>query len=124
MKKYKNDIVLAAAVFLVALIIFLLYIVRANKGGAELEVVADGEIYGTYSLLEDRDVEILTSYGSNRLIIEDGCAYMEYADCPDKICVKQGKISKRGQTIICLPHKLTVRIVKGEEGEVDATVGK
>lgn len=32
------------------------------------------------------------------------------ANCPDQVCVKKGRISKPGQTIVCLPHKLLVEI--------------
>lgn len=124
MKKYKNDILLAASVLSVVLILFLIYAAGSKGTEAVIEAVVDGESYGTYSLLENQEVEILTSYGRNYLIIEDGCAYITEANCPDRTCVKQGKISKRGQSIICLPHKLTVRIIKGEEGEVDAAAGK
>lgn len=124
MKKYKNDILLAASVLSVVLILFLIYAAGSKGTEAVIEAVVDGESYGTYSLLENQEVEILTSYGRNCLIIEDGCACITEADCPDRTCVKQGKISKKGQSIICLPHKLTVRIIKGEEGEVDAAAGK
>ena len=34
------------------------------------------------------------------------------ADCPDKICVETGKVSAPDQPIVCLPHRVTARIVK------------
>ena len=45
---------------------------------------------------------------------------MESADCPDQICVRQKAISKEGESIICLPNKVVVSIVGGEEKELDA----
>ena len=48
--------------------------------------------------------------GSNILIIENGYAWLEDADCPDKLCVRQGKVHLDGQVITCLPNKLTVTI--------------
>lgn len=124
MKKYKNDLKLAGIALLLALILFLLFFLKSQGGDAVVEVVADGKSYGTYSLLENRQVEILTAYGKNLLVIEDKHAYIAEADCPDKTCVKQGKIRRKGQTIICLPHKLTVRVIQGEEDDVDAAAGK
>ena len=56
-------------------------------------------------------------------MIEDGAARMEDADCPDQICVRQGKIRAQGETIICLPNRVVVRITgTGEPDgeEVDA----
>ncbi len=32
------------------------------------------------------------------------------ADCHDKICVKTGAISQKGEVIACLPHKLIIEI--------------
>ena len=44
------------------------------------------------------------------------------ASCPDKLCVKQGKITKAGQSVICLPNRVSVYLT-GEKAEVDAVVG-
>ena len=51
--------------------------------------------------------------GHNKVIIGDGVVWMEEADCPDKLCVNQGRISKAGQTIICLPNRIMVTIIGG-----------
>lgn len=32
------------------------------------------------------------------------------ADCQDQVCVRKSKISKAGETIVCLPHKLLIEI--------------
>ena len=59
--------------------------------------------------------------GSNTVVIENGTVYMKDADCPDKLCEKTGKISKNGETIVCLPHRVVVEI-QGGEGNVDSLV--
>lgn len=41
------------------------------------------------------------------------------ATCPDHLCIKQGAINKKGQSIICLPHKLIVEVVSGDEKQQD-----
>ena len=46
---------------------------------------------------------------------------MEDADCPDKVCVKTGKIKKPGQTIVCLPHRTVIEIT-GDNADIDAAV--
>ena len=53
-------------------------------------------------------------------MIEDGKADMVWADCPDKLCVNQKAISREGESIICLPNKVVISSVGGEEREVDA----
>ena len=44
---------------------------------------------------------------------------MEDADCPDKLCIKQGKIDSNGQKIVCLPNKTVVEIRSEKESEDD-----
>ncbi|RMD52572.1 MAG: NusG domain II-containing protein, partial [Nitrospirae bacterium] len=52
--------------------------------------------------------------GKNIIEIKDGKVRMAYANCPYKLCVKQGWIRKGA--IICLPHKVFV-IVGGKHRE-------
>lgn len=61
--------------------------------------------------------------GTNILVIENGEAYLSEADCPDLLCVKQGRIRYNGQTITCLPNRLTVTVEGGESNGVDFVVG-
>lgn len=35
---------------------------------------------------------------------------MKSATCSDQVCVRTGYISKPGQTIVCLPHKVIIEI--------------
>ena len=44
----------------------------------------------------------------------------EDANCPDRLCVSWGKINKPGETILCLPHRIIIRIIG--EGGVDDVV--
>ena len=61
--------------------------------------------------------------GTNILVIQDGQAWLSEADCPDLLCVKQGKIHYTGQVITCLPNRLTVTVEGGESNGVDLVVG-
>lgn len=53
---------------------------------------------------------IKNELGENIISIEKGGARIVEADCHDKICIKSGFIDTPGQSLICLPHKLTVEI--------------
>ena len=80
----------------------------------------DGTETARYALSEPRSELIDTGRGTNLLVIQDGKAKVTEADCPDRLCVNQKAISYQGESIICLPHKLTVTIEGGEHGSVDA----
>lgn len=116
----KADMVLVAVVILAAAIsLFLGHFLKHE--GTYATVSVDGVKTAEYSLKESGTYE-LSGYdgGYNTLVIEDGVAYLTEADCPDKLCVKQGKVSKVGETIVCLPHRIVIEVVGEGEGEVDA----
>ena len=79
--------------------------------------MVDGEIYGTYSLSEEKEIPVRVENGYNIISISDGVVRVTQADCPDLLCVKMHSISKENQVICCLPHRVVVRIIKGNDGE-------
>lgn len=113
----KNDWLLIIFVLAVSILAFGFHNLRPRQEQAVVEVRVDGEEFGCWPLSEDMTVEI---DGTNQLVIEDGQADMVWADCPDKLCVRQRAISREGESIICLPNKVVVSVVGGEEREVDA----
>ena len=121
-RKLLNDVILIAVLLCTALLAWGL-IKLLQKDGNYAVVTVEGELYGEYPLDEDTEVMIVSSDGHiNVLVISNGKAMMTEADCPDKLCVKHAPISKGGQTIVCLPHKLVVRIVSDTKEGVDASL--
>lgn len=106
-KKYIYDGLLIGSLLLLALVSYWL-IQGGKEGGDHAVVCVNGQEVGRYELNRSGRYEL--NGGSNILIIEDGQAWLEDANCPDKLCVRQGKISLDGQVITCLPNKLTVTI--------------
>ena len=41
------------------------------------------------------------------------------ADCPDLICVHHKPISRQGESIVCLPHKVIVEVTGEESAQED-----
>lgn len=111
-----NDLILAAAVILLAGGILVFQMFRQSGGEARAVVTVDGESYGAYSLDEDQTIDI---NGTNRLVIEDGRARMEEADCPDQVCVEHREVWRDGESIICLPNKVVVSIESTQESGLD-----
>lgn len=103
----KGDFIVFGVIITVSL---LLLITLFGGNGRHVSVTVDGKAYGEYSLKDDQKIEINTDYGSNTLIIKKGEAHFEDSNCPDKTCQKTGKISSKGQTIVCLPHKLIAEV--------------
>ena len=111
----KRDLILILSLLIVSFII-LIFVSVLSKDGSYVTVRVNGNEICRYSLSEDGVYEL--NGGTNVLHIENGTAYLSDADCPDRLCVKQGKIKKTGQVITCLPNKLTVTVY-GPSNEVD-----
>ncbi len=115
----KWDTIFILGACLVALIIWVSFTYMRNGKGDMVVILQDGEELSRYSLSEDGVYVI--SYGEeyNLLMISNSEAFVSDADCPDALCVKQRAISKNGESIICLPHKLVIQIEAKEESNLD-----
>ena len=117
----RGDIGLIVGCLLAALICCGLWL-GLRRDGAAVVVEQDGKETARYALDENRTVRIKGQGGYNLLVIEGGEAWLLEADCPNLLCVKTGKIRYAGQSIVCLPHKVAVRIVGGASA-LDAVTG-
>lgn len=106
-KKYRWDILIVAIALLLSLAI-LLAINLTKKEGAVAVVEINGVVAGEYSL--SRDGVYPLNGGTNTLVIENGTARLIESNCPDHTCEKTGKVQYVGQTIVCLPNRLSVTI--------------
>ena len=119
-KKHLRDIILISSV-LVFGISALLIITLTQKDGDRVIIRVDGKQGAEYSLSVD-GIYYIDGYdgGTNVLVIEGGKAYMKEASCPKNrgkvACVNQGKKSKVGESITCIPNGVIVEIV-GEEDD-------
>ena len=106
-KKYIFDLILIVSLLLVSLSVYFLFF-NDKYDGSRAVVYQKGEVVGSYSLFIDGEYPL--NEGKNILKIEDGRAYMIYADCPDGWCKMQGKISYSGERIVCLPNSIVIII--------------
>ncbi len=115
----RNDIKLIGAV----VILCLLAIIAMNmfkKEGSKLVITVDGEVYDTLDLNKDTTFTVKGAKGeTNTFEIKDGHADMIEASCPDKLCVNQKDIHYNSETITCLPNKVVLKVIGGEESGVD-----
>ena len=112
LKKYRNDLLLFAGLAVLVGVLFLV-VFSMKKTGHTVTVEVDGEQVYEFLLSEEVTLPIRTKEGGNVLRVSGGEAWIESADCRDKICVHRGKIRDSGETIVCLPHKLVVTVRAG-----------
>ena len=110
------DVILIASLVLVSAIGIGIITLTRQEGSA-VEVEINGEIVGSYPLSVNGEYPL--NGGTNTLVIKDGKAYIKDADCPDKTCEKSGKKSYKGESITCLPNRVTARITGGDDNGVE-----
>lgn len=98
--------------------ICLLFLATRSEGN-QVKVTVQGKMT-VYDISENQKIPIdQNGHRTNVLVIKDGEVYMEWADCPDQICVKHKAIKRDGESIICLPQEVYVEMLGGEERGYD-----
>jgi hypothetical protein len=99
---------------------FAIYNSQKNYKTKYVEIEVKGKLYKKLPLdnTQKQQIKVVTDLGENTIEIVNSKVRIIDADCKDKICIKDGAISKPGSVLVCLPHKVVVQI-KGENTESD-----
>lgn len=111
----KRDFIFIFFIIITAFGLLLINTITSKKGDTVV-IYKDSKIYKSIPVSQDAKVDV---DGENIVTINNGIVYMESATCPDKLCIKQGKINDSSRDIVCLPNSVTVKIKK-KNNEVDA----
>lgn len=121
----KADIVLIAALLVLSLApggYFFATGFLDETGHTKAVIQVDGALYKEIPLSEHTGTEtftIDTPQGYNTVVVQDQSIAITEADCPDKICVSDGYISKPGEMTVCLPHKVMIEVQSADGGDPD-----
>lgn len=120
MKTFKKfDFIIIISLLILSFVPHFIFAKTLSKNHSSIYAVINisGKHYKNINLYPHSDNNtfvIETPHGNNTVIVKDGSIQISEADCNDDLCVKQGKISKVGESIVCLPHKLIIEI-KGDK---------
>lgn len=113
LKKGDKVIFSVIAVFFLAITIYTFFYRNTSEITAAV-IEIDGKLYKRIQLSEDMPKEKihikLDEKKEFQITIENGKVWMDHSTCPNQICVKTGAISKKGESIICLPYKTAIYI--------------
>ena len=118
-KKYIRDLILVGALLIAALLVLLVIRNRQERETETDAVVTVRTVDGDEVYPLNKDGVFSLNGGTNTLVIENGEAWVSEANCPDKVCMGMGKISKNGEFIACLPNQVIIVVEGGEESPVD-----
>ena len=112
----KKDFIIIVTILILCGVLFALKGISSK--GDSFVVTVNGEVVFEESL----NGEYLEKTFNNVTICrENGSVFIKSSSCKDKICVRTGKIQKKGESAICAPNGVAVTI-KGSNNN-DAITG-
>ena len=125
----RTDLIVVALAVTACLIAFWVFKTSSAKGARKAEIYYYGKLAATVDLNEAKDRTFCIPQDNDVVfhVYQNGEIEFESSDCPDKICVKTGKLSLVGQSAACLPNGIVLKIVRidgGNENEPDIVLGK
>lgn len=120
------DLTVAAAILLLSLVCWLPLRTQAADGGLTAVISADGQELDRVRL-DTLDGATRREYAANGesltiLFAPSGVSVLS-STCPTQDCVHTGHIDNAGESIVCLPARLSIRLTGADSGGVDAVVG-
>ena len=108
--------------FVLAAAVLLLWHPWQSRAAGEVLVVSTSDGSEEYALNEEQTLQISSNGIALSIEIKDRCVRVLHSDCQDGVCMSSGRISKTGESILCAPAKVSLRI-KGGDSDVDFVAG-
>jgi len=100
-------------------IISLITLNHVRQPGETVTIEVNGQALYHLDLNTSQQVTVTGSIGETTIKIDHGAARVTYSDCPEKICIKTGKIHRAGQVIVCVPNRVVVTIEGKRKNQFD-----
>ncbi|MEG1457752.1 MAG: NusG domain II-containing protein [Acetivibrio sp.] len=117
----KRDIVIMMGILIIAAGVYFSYNQYVKQKPAKAEIYYKSQLIKTVFLNTGKE-EIFTLPQAEQVtfhLYKEGAIAFESSNCPDKVCVKSGKLRWVGQSAACLPNKIILKIVPQERGKED-----
>ena len=103
------DLVIVAAVLFAAALLF--FFMRRGEAGDTVRVFVGNDLYTTISLSDPpAEHTVVTAHGTLTLSVTEAGVAVRDSDCPDGVCVRTGRIARRGESIVCVPLGVSVTV--------------
>ncbi len=109
----KGDVLIISLCVLLCALLFISSF--TSKETLVATVYADGEAVKTVELSSVEKAYTFSVSGCEIKFEKDSVGFVS-SSCKDKLCVKHGKLSKKNDTMACVPNKVVVA-VKGTKNE-------
>ena len=124
-KDYFNffDIIIYSFIILIISSLFIASVsLNSSNINSKVEVFIKNKIEYIYPLTKEKHIYTIDApLGKEKIVIYKKSVEKNSASCPKKICMSQGKISKPGEFIICIPNKEIIKITS-KKNKLDSKI--
>lgn len=130
MKFFKRtDIIIIACIIIISGALMGIYRYNMSEDDVKAEIYYYNDLINTVDLSQGQERVFTIPQSENILlqVYEDGSIAFIESDCPDKICIRTGKISEPGEFAACLPNGVVIKVVpknERDEENADLVVGQ
>lgn len=108
-----DKLVLALAIGLLPLVYVMLW--NDGRPGDQARILVAGQQQRMVDLHHDQRIVVHGALGDSVLEVHNGKLRFVDSPCSNKQCVHEGWIHYGGQTVACLPNKVSATILGGEQ---------
>ena len=128
MRSNKFWMILFGAVLIISIVAVLFMSIPGTHQESYAQIFKDGELVETIdlsALSETIEIILSSEHRYNIVQAEPGRVRILDASCSFRLCVRQGWLESGVIPIVCLPNRMSVRLVSaaGQDLDIDGVVG-
>ncbi len=105
------DMLLVIGVVALSAFLIVNFAAAEDRAAYTLVVEANGrEVMRVPLTIEPHRYEVEGYQGKSIFLVENYQVMMEDSACPDKLCVRMGRVGAGGDSIVCLPNRVVLRL--------------
>lgn len=120
------DLIVAAVILTAATFSLISAFAAVDENSLTAVITVGGQMYREINLSAVEEPYDMTVEGNEEAVLHissEGVRFVS-SHCPDKLCVNTGLLTKSGQSAVCLPARVSVKLVSDDNsGQPDAVVG-
>jgi len=76
-------------------------------------------IYREVPLRQDAEIRVPGPLGESLVEVRSGRVTMVWSPCPNKLCMHMGEAHRPGESIVCVPNRVSV-VIRSPQSDIDA----
>jgi len=117
----KKDIIVFAVLLIITVVIYMIHWQTSGDSNVVARITLDREVVKVVELSEDRVFELAGNPNVEFAIIDGTIAFVA-SNCFDRTCIRMGRLHRSGQMAACVPNRVSIAIVGGEDEDSIDTI--